>query len=298
MNPTGTVSSGTVTFEGSNDNAAFFSLPVYDLVNMTANTVTSFGPTTGVVRNFGGPLNVRYLRARISTVIGGGGSLQAFTRLSQPAFNTAQLVITQQTAANLNATVTATNLSTNIAQVGGTNTVTGGVAGIIAVGGNVAHSAAVTSNPITVGGVVTTTLDTTLVNGDVSRAMMTDAGQLIEKQFGSAGNDWSATSGLTPLATTSSTALKAAGAASIRNYCTAIQIQNTSATVTTTVTILDGVTVLWACNLPAVTTTGEINPITIVFPTPLRGTAATAMNIQLGTVSASVYYNVQGYQSF
>lgn len=36
-------------------------------------------------------------------------------------------------------------------------------------------------------------------------------------------------------------------------------------------------------------------PLNIVFPTPLRGTAAAAINIQLGTTGASVFWNAQGF---
>jgi hypothetical protein len=109
--------------------------------------------------------------------------------------------------------------------------------------------------------------------------------------------NWSATSGVTALATTTSTALKSAGAAGIRNYVSGMQIYNTSATVSTTVSILDGAAVIWTGFLPATTSALPIVPSQVVFPTSLRGTAATAMNIQLGTTAASVYYNVQGYQA-
>jgi hypothetical protein len=288
VNSTGT--SGAYIFEGSDDNTNFVTIPVFNMTLVTGLPVTAAVTVTATNIIYHFPINFRYIRLRISTIVA-GGSIQAFSDFKHAPWTPAVASIASPTTAN--------NLvNNNQVSYGGTAVVTGGVAGTAAVGGNVAHSAAVTANPVGVGGVVTTTLDTTLVNGDVSRAMMTDAGQLIEKQFGSAGNDWSATSGLTPLAVTTSTALKAAGAASIRNYCTAIQLLNTSTTVSTTVTILDGASVIWACNLPAIATTGEVTPVVVVFPTPLRGTAATAMNIQLGTVSASVYYNVQGYQSF
>lgn len=110
--PTGTVSSGVVSFEASNDNTNFVPLLMYDDASATANPVTSVSPATGVSRFFSSPLHFRYFRARISTVIGGGGSLQAFTVLRQTSFSPDIYTITQQTAANLNATVTGTVAAT------------------------------------------------------------------------------------------------------------------------------------------------------------------------------------------
>jgi len=49
-----------------------------------------------------------------------------------------------------------TNAAVNVAQVGGTNTVTAGVAGMQAVGGNIAAGTAPTANPIYVAGIDTT----------------------------------------------------------------------------------------------------------------------------------------------
>ena len=75
-------------------------------------------------------------------------------------------------------TVTATNLQTNVAQIGGTNIVTGGVAGLMAVGGPVASGAANADNPIKVGGVFNTT-QPTVTNGQVVDAQMTARGARI-----------------------------------------------------------------------------------------------------------------------
>lgn len=163
--------------------------------------------------------------------------------------------------------------------------------------GTAAHSAAATGNPVRVGGRVNTAVETTLVAGDASDLFATTGGAQVVKQYAVPEVDWQASSGVTALATTTSTALKAAGAAGVRNYCTGVQLYNNSATVSTTVSILDGSTVIWTGFLPATTAALPVVAVHAVFPTPLRGTAATAMNIQLGTTSASVYYNAQGYQA-
>lgn len=69
------------------------------------------------------------------------------------------------------------NQSVNVAQVGGTNTVTGGVAGIIAVGGNVANAVTATANPVPVGGVFATS-PTTLSSGQTATLQFTAAQNL------------------------------------------------------------------------------------------------------------------------
>lgn len=163
--------------------------------------------------------------------------------------------------------------------------------------GQTAHSVASTGSPVRVGGRVNTAVDTTLIAGDASDLFVTTAGQLVEKPYAAAELDWQASSGITALATATSTALKAAGAAGVRNYCTGAQFYNTSATVSTTVSILDGASVIWTGYLPATTAALPVVDLQVVFPTPLRGTAATALNVQLGTTLASVYYNAQGYQA-
>ena len=184
----------------------------------------------------------------------------------------------------------AANQSVNVAQVGGTNTVNGGVSGLVGVGGSAAHSAAATGNPVQIGGFVSTALETGLAANDAARLLMTTAQQAVIKPYGSAENDWRYTGVLT---TTTAAAMKAAGAASIRNYLTDITYQNNSA-VATTILVLDNVTTIAQFNAPA----NMALPATINFTTPLRGTAATAMNVNCGTTGASVQVNAGGYQSF
>lgn len=190
-------------------------------------------------------------------------------------------------------------LSSNTAQIGGTTVVNGGVAGVQAVAGNVAHSSAATTNPVPVGGRVITTLDTTLVNNDTSYQMFTSAGQLIQKPYGSSENDWqyaAAASGI--LNTTTAVTIKAAGAANIRNYITGISIMAEALTNATELAIRDGAagTVIWRTKIP----TGGLPTMHVNFPVPLRGSAATLMEVVTLTASGAgaVYFNAQGYQSF
>lgn len=105
ISPTGTTSSGAVTFEGSNDGTNWVAVPLYDEASLTANPNTAYTVATGVHRFFHGPVLWQYFRARISTVIGGGGTLQAFTTLSPVPFAPDIFTVTQSAAGNLNATV-------------------------------------------------------------------------------------------------------------------------------------------------------------------------------------------------
>jgi hypothetical protein len=162
--------------------------------------------------------------------------------------------------------------------------------------GQTAHSSASTGSPLRVGGRVNTAAETTLVAGDASDLFITTGGAAVVKQYAVPELDWQATSGLTALASTDSTTVRALASATTRNYVTAIQLVNTSSTVSTTVTILDGSTVLWIGFLPATTAALPVVPVNIQFPTPLRGSVNTAVNIQLGT-AANVYWNAQGYQA-
>lgn len=105
----------------------------------------------------------------------------------------------------------------------------------------------------------------------------------------------------------------AAGDAGIRSYVTAVQLTNSKA-LANSVTILDGTTELFQVDLAA--TVGAT--VEVKFPTPLKGSAATALNVQLGVgsveaveadpeaeppvegvdaVDAAVKVNIQGYQA-
>lgn len=111
------ISAGAVIFEQSNDGSNWNILPVLEQ-SATAQTQQTAAITiaASTSRHFYFPISANNIRLRISTNFV-GGSIQAFTNLSQLPFSNTALVLNQATAANLNATVTATNLSSNIAQV-------------------------------------------------------------------------------------------------------------------------------------------------------------------------------------
>jgi hypothetical protein len=116
-------------------------------------------------------------------------------------------------------------------------------------------------------------------------------GALVNKPFSIPEADWQYAGAAGGITGTADVVLKAAAAAGIRNYVTSIDLRNAHATVATEVVIKDGATVIWRQLLPA----AMASPVDITFPTPLRGTAATAVNFACLTTGAQVYVNAQGY---
>lgn len=265
-----TATGGTFTFEGSNDNVNFVTITVYNQNGLTGvPIVTSITSTVSQI-GYVFPVNFRYIRLRISTLIT-GGSIQAFSKFMQTSFAPAVTQVVNNVGSNL-------NTSTSIGA------------------GQTAHSSASTGNPVRIGGRVNTTLETTLIQGDASDVFITTAGQIAQKPYGTAENDWqyaAAAGGIT--ASTADVAIKAAGAASIRNYITSVSIASEPLVAATELVIKEGATVIWRTKIP---TTGMVLTH-IEFPTPLKGAAATALNVATLTSNVgAVYFNAQGYQSF
>lgn len=181
------------------------------------------------------------------------------------------------------------NQSVNNTQWGGSNSLNGGTAGSVGVGGLAADSAAVSGNPVQTGGRVRTAVDTTLIANDAMALTGTSGMQLLMKPYGLPETDWQFASLLTSATVTSA---RAAGAAGVRNYVTAIQYQNTSST-QSEIQIQDGATVIWRGQAGGL----MVAPAVVLLPTPLRGTAATALNVQLITTGSSTFVNLQGYQA-
>ena len=104
--------------------------------------------------------------------------------------------------------------------------------------------------------------------------------------------DWQFACAAGGIINTTDVVAKAAGAAGIRNYVTGLQLRNTNA-VATEFVVKDGATVIWRGQLPA----SMVGAEDFTFATPLRGTAATAINVACVTTGAAVYANLQGYQA-
>lgn len=164
-------------------------------------------------------------------------------------------------------------------------------------GGAAAEDAATTSNPLITGGIVrTATSPTTLIAGDAARNTMTSSAAAVVYPYAVPEISWvyaAAAGGI--LNTAVAVTIKAAAAAGIRNYITNIQVMSEALTTATELAIRDGAagTVLWRIKIP----TGGLPTINVDFTTPLRGTAATLLEVVTLTASGigAVYFNAQGF---
>ena len=106
--PAGTYTTGQIIFEGSNDNTNFQTIPVWSQLILTGTPIVAaitVATTTNLVYTF--PIQVRYIRVRISTAISGASAqIQAFTKLSVAPWSPGIMQVAQATGANLNAVIT------------------------------------------------------------------------------------------------------------------------------------------------------------------------------------------------
>jgi hypothetical protein len=252
--------SGSAIVQGSEDGMTWLTLPTLwagatSGFSMSNQAFTLTAPLVGY-----GPCPLRFIRANLIQYT--SGACQAILRLR--AGPVAPIHPTTITNAQI---VNSTGTALMVTEDGVGTTSFHGTGGVV-------------RNAVTA---------TTIVAGDAIRATYQSSGAQIVKLHSVAGADWQNTLTLT---TTTAQAAKAAGAASIKNFVTGIQFQNTNATATTLL-IVDGAATIWQVSLPASMTT----PLGFTFDTPLQGTAATAMNVNCGTTGANVLVNIQGYQA-
>lgn len=136
----------------------------------------------------------------------------------------------------------------------------------------------------------------TSADRDYGAFAISSSGQSVSKPYSASGGDWqyaAAASGISN--TTTAVTIKAAAGASIRNYVTSIQIATDTLGAATELAIRDGAagTVIWRTKLN--TTAGPL--VQINFPTPLKGTANTLLEVVTLTasVTGAVYFSAQGY---
>ena len=226
---------GTITFQVSNDGTSWQSAVGWP-VSGAAVPVT----TATAVGQWVFPASGRFFRAQITTA-GTGVPLAIAVLKNWSAWNPTNAQ------------------SINVAQIGGTAVVTGGVAGIQAVGGNIAVGAAPTANPVPIGG----------WDGTNTRRILTDAvsGGVA---LGAAGvSNGASVSTLISAATNNLTQLKATlGKVFI------IDIQNTVASIR----------YLKLFNLPSASVTMGTTNATLNFSIPASGklTIVTDLGINLG----------------
>lgn len=160
-------------------------------------------------------------------------------------------------------------------------------------GAAAAHDVAVSGNPVRTAGRALTSNYAAVSTGDTADYVTTLVGAQITKPYSIPEGDWQFACATGGIVNTTDVVAKAAGAAGIRNYVTGIQLRNAN-TVATEFVIKDGSTVIWRGYVSATATEA---PISVTFATPLRGTAATAINIACITTAAQVYASLQGFQA-
>ena len=209
-------------------------------------------------------------------------------------------VVDSGTITTVSTVTSVTNqVDTNLKQVGGTNTVTGGVNGTLAVGGNVATNVAIGTNPVNLGAQGVSSENSAVTTSRMVQLVADLVGKLIVLPYANPENFVSGT--ITSAMTgTTSTSLIASPGGSLRNYITQITVSNASTTVPTDILIQDGSggTTLYVIPAPAGVGTGTgASGASITFPVPLRQpTVATAIYVANVTTGSSTKVSATGYK--
>lgn len=256
------IASGAIQFEGTND-------PTLDAPGRIITTATEVGVSlsggfvaitiaASTSRTWIVPISMSYIRVRISPAFVGG---------------------TVRAVANLRTTTLQTVTTSNQG-----------------VSGTAAHDAPIAGNPFRVAGRAQSASYATVQTGDVADLITTLQGVLITKPYQIPELDWSyvaAAGGI--LNTTAAVTIKAAAAAGLRNYITCFTVMSEAVGAATEIAIRDGAAgpVLWRTKVPL----AGLPTVPIDLPTPIRGSAATLLEVVTLTASitGAVYFNVQGY---
>lgn len=158
--------------------------------------------------------------------------------------------------------------------------------------GNVAHDGADAGSPVKTGAKAGSADQTAVANNDRTDIRADTLGHQVVRPYALHENLISAATAA--ITNTTSTSVLAAAGAGVRNYVTSVLVTNSHATVGTLVTITDGSggTTLYA---------GYAAPVgggfALSFPTPLRGSANTAIHAVCGTTGSNTYVSASGYKS-
>ena len=155
--------------------------------------------------------------------------------------------------------------------------------------GDVAHGAAAAGNPVLLGAEALAAERAVVDAADVSKLVCDLVGKLIVLPY---ANPENFVSGKTAaIVDTTRTAVIAAQGAGVRLYITQLVVTNGHDTVGTQVSIEDGTTTIasvWAEQMGG--------GAALTFPTPLRLTANTALNVSCVTTGANVLVSASGYK--
>lgn len=173
-----------------------------------------------------------------------------------------------------------------------------GVTGSVIVQGTVAHGAAVAGSPVRASARALSANYTAVTTGQNADLVTTLVGSLIEKPYSIPEADWhyaAPTAGILSNTTTAVTVAAAAGSG-LRNYITSIDISTDAFGAASVLAIRDGAagTVIWSMKI---STAGLTAGRLVTFPSPLKSTANTLLEIVTITANTSglVFPNVHGY---
>lgn len=253
----------TIAYEASNDGVTYYSVAGYTPLN-TGSGIPVTTSTTAILLVF--PVVARYFQARVSTYGSGTVAATAFFR--------------KETLPSRGVFVGANQ----------------GSSSALFVQGSTAHDAGIAGAPVRLAGRALTADYTAVSNGDVADLKTTLVGSLVTRPHALPEVEWSyaaATSGI--VNTTTAVTIKAADATH-RNYVTSIQVMAEALGTATELAIRDGAggTVLWRTKIG---TGGLTTGFSAVFANPLRGSAATLLEVVTLTASTTgaVYFSAQGY---
>lgn len=211
------------------------------------------------------------------------GTLRVVLATDQPALTNKILVTPDSVALPANQSINMSQINAHTALEGGTN-------GSLAVGGGVATNVAITTNPVNTGAQGVSSENSAVTTGRMVQLVADLVGKLIVLPY---SNPENFTNGTTAAITdTTTTSVIAAQGAGVRTYITQITVTNSHATVGTFVKITDGASTILHEAYAAAAGGGY----TATFPTPLRGTANTAVNAICVTTGANVIASVSGYK--
>lgn len=268
-------------------NAGTFAVQAAQSGNWTARVVGNAGGIFDTTQNAAVPANAismgcNFTTSPASITSGNQGALQC---------NSKGEALAQLTDGTTNVSVIAgTNaLKADLSSIAGTATVTAGVNGMLAVGGNTATNVAITSNPLLIGCQGVSSENTAVTTARGVQTVCDLVGKLIVLPY---ANPENLVKGVTAAVTdTTSTSTIASAGGSLRNYITKWSCTNSHATVGTFIKLLDGSTII--DELYAAPAGGGF---VATYPSPLQGTAATAVNSQAVTTGTNFICSASGYK--
>lgn len=146
-------------------------------------------------------------------------------------------------------------------------------------------------NPIGIAGLGVSAAPAAVTTGRGVVALATLLGAQVVQPFAIPESTWTYAAAAGGIVNTTGITAKAAAGTGIRNYVTGVTLSNNSATATD-FQIRDGAsgTVLFRAMLPA-----NAANVCFTFPTPIKGTANTLIEIACGTTSSATFANLTGY---